>query len=279
MALSLGLIGQPIGHSLSPWIHNQFMEKLGIDGEYRLHETDLEHLAAQVELLKNEQVDGFNVTVPYKQAIIPFLDELDLDAKKIGAVNTVVCENGKWKGYNTDGYGFVRSLKSSFPDVSGKDKKVLVLGAGGAARGIYRALMNESLERVDIANRTSAKAELLLDLKEPAIATDILTFGEAEQQLFKYDVIIQTTSVGMKPNIEAQVIALTNLQAHTVVSDIVYQPLMTKLLQEAKQQGASIHFGHAMLLYQAQLAFEIWTDKKAPLDTILFQLEQRLRGN
>ncbi|MDC3415591.1 shikimate dehydrogenase [Aquibacillus salsiterrae] len=278
MTLALGLIGYPIGHSLSPWIHGQFMDKLGIDGEYRLYETTKANLGETVKLLKSKQVDGFNVTVPYKQDIMEYLDELDPDAEKIGAVNTVVSKNGTWKGYNTDGQGYVRSVKSDFPDVFRPENKVLLLGAGGAARGIYRALVQENFASIDIANRTIDRAKSFLELKENHIETTILSFEEAESMLEHYDFLVQTTSVGMKPNIDSKIIALNKLKHDAVVSDIVYQPLVTSLLQEAKVRGGRIHQGYAMLLYQAELAFEIWTNETVGLDGLLNKLELRLRG-
>ncbi|MRH43053.1 shikimate dehydrogenase [Aquibacillus halophilus] len=279
MPLKLGLIGYPINHSLSPWIHNEFMQRLGIEGEYLLYEVPEANLGTMINHIKEMKLNGFNVTVPYKQAIIPYLDFLDSDAEKIGAVNTVVNENGKWKGYNTDGQGYIRSVKMSFPDLFGASKKVLLLGAGGAARGIYRALTHEPFERIDIANRTGERARSLLDVKEDRVETSILSFQEAEQQLFNYDFIVQTTSVGMKPNVADQVISLENLKENTVVSDIIYQPILTSFLKNAQRQNGRTHLGHAMLLYQAQLAFQIWTGKTVPLDRTLSKLEQRLRGN
>ncbi|MCT2537633.1 shikimate dehydrogenase [Aquibacillus koreensis] len=277
MALQLGLVGYPIQHSLSPWIHHQFMKQEGIDGTYHLFETTEDQLENTFEQIRDRGVDGFNITVPYKQKIMKFLDELDEDAQRIGAVNTVVHQNGKWKGYNTDGQGYVHSVKRSYPNLFKEETKVLVLGAGGAARGIYRALVQESFEKVDVANRTTEKAKELLDVKKDHIQTDILTYQAAEQQLNAYDFIVQTTSVGMKPNTNDQVISLDHVKPGAVVSDIVYQPLMTELLLEAKARGANIHQGHAMLLYQAQLAFKIWTGKDVDAEKILEQLEMKLR--
>lgn len=278
MTLSLGLIGNPIGHSLSPWIHGQFMDKLRIDGEYRLYETKKEKLGETVQLLRDSNLDGFNVTVPYKQDIISFLDELDSDAEKIGAVNTVVNLNGRWKGYNTDGQGYVRSVKTDYPDIFTPSSKVLILGAGGASRGIYRALVQENFSTIDIANRTVEKANAFLDLKEDHIKTDILTFKDAETALSQYDYLVQTTSVGMKPKINEQVVSLNNLKEGAVISDIVYQPLITSFLANGLEKGGRIHQGHAMLLYQAELAFEIWTNKSVPLEDLLNKLELRLKG-
>ncbi|WP_186576473.1 shikimate dehydrogenase [Aquibacillus kalidii] len=275
--LSLGLIGFPIQHSLSPWIHNHFMKKLGINGEYVLYETKKEHFAATIDRLKEKQLNGFNVTVPYKQDIINYLDELDPDAARIGAVNTVTQINGKWKGYNTDGMGYVQSVRDYYPDLFQPKNRVLILGAGGAARGIYRALVQEPFSIVDIANRTFEKAQQLAELKDDHVETNILSFEEAQLRLEDYDYVVQTTSVGM--NKEETIISLDNLKKGAVVSDIVYQPLMTSFLKEAHSNYGKIHQGHAMLLYQAQLAFQIWSGKQFGLGDTLKLMEERLRGN
>ncbi|UOQ86086.1 shikimate dehydrogenase [Gracilibacillus salinarum] len=279
MRYKLGLIGHPIGHSLSPWIHKHFLDLAGLDGEYKLYEGDHQQLPNVLKYLKQEGIDGFNVTVPYKQMIVDFLDEIDEDARILGAVNTVVLQNGKWKGYSTDGAGYIRSLTDPFPNLLNKNTSVLLLGAGGAARGIYRALIQEEIGRVDIANRSVVKAEqLIASMRFPGVDTQVLTFQEAEEYLGHYDLIIQTTSVGMKPHVDQQVLSLENLSADTVVSDIVYQPIMTQLLQDASDRGASIHHGHAMLLYQGQLAFEKWTGQSLEIHHLVDELEKKLRG-
>jgi shikimate dehydrogenase len=272
--LKLGLIGHPVEHSLSPWIHTQFMEQSGVEGEYKLYPIEPDVFDEKITALLQSGIDGFNITVPYKQRIIPFLDELDPDASKIGAVNTAVRKNGKWIGYNTDGSGYVRALEQVIP--SQESLHVLMLGAGGAARGIYRALVANGFRYVDIANRTVSKAEQLLQIQEPETITEILSYEEAQQKLDSYDIIIHTSSVGMSPCDCEQIIPLANLKSNAVVSDIVYKPIETMLLRSAKQQGAAIHHGHSMLLYQAQYAFEIWSGEQVVIGELLNQLEQRL---
>ncbi|PWU68419.1 shikimate dehydrogenase [Gracilibacillus dipsosauri] len=278
MTLKLGLIGHPISHSLSPWIHAKFIDLAGLNGEYKLYEGNPNQLPDVLTQLKQNKIDGFNVTIPYKQVVLDYLDELDSDAEILGAVNTVVNQHGKWKGYSTDGEGYVRSIIESFPSLLNKDTSVLILGAGGAARGIYRALVQKRLKRVDIANRTLDKAKELLPLGKDFTPSEVLTFHTAEKNLSQYDLIVQTTSVGMKPKVQEQIIQLDNIRKDTVVSDIVYQPIMTKILQDAKVHGARIHHGHAMLLYQGQLAFEKWTGKKLDVSHLVDELEDKLRG-
>lgn len=280
MDYRFALIGYPIKHSLSPWIHERFLRKAGLQGTYTIREIDLEaDFEQQVKQLMEEKIDGFNVTVPYKQKIMPLLDEIDPLAKKIGAVNTVTNENGKWVGYNTDGVGYVRSLESKLPDLlQHLSQRILLIGAGGAARGIYSALDHTGFTAIDIANRTKEKAVEIAGLGSESTVTNILSLQEAAERMGDYDVIIQTTSVGMKPNVGKSILELGHVKPTSIVSDIVYQPLVTKLLQDARQLGASIHFGHTMLLYQAQYAFEIWTNIKVPIDNMDDELQLTLEG-
>src|SRR5690625_2162047 len=259
--IKLGLIGYPIQHSLSPWIHNNFFKKSSISGEYELYEINPDDsFSEEIERLKAENLKGFNITVPYKETIIPYLDELDDSVKKIGAVNTVLNQDDRWIGYNTDGLGYLQALTHTFPELrKDKTKRVLILGAGGAARGIYYAFLTERFQTVDLANRTVDKAKSILTMNDEKIDSRILTLDEAEKNINDYDVVVQTTSVGMNPHADETIISLDNIEKETIVSDIVYQPIKTKLLKTAANKGCNIHYGHTMLLFQAQLAFNIWT--------------------
>ncbi|MGM8364648.1 shikimate dehydrogenase [Virgibacillus sp. W0181] len=281
MHYKLGLIGYPIQHSLSPWIHEQFFKIAKLSGSYRIMEIEPNaSFSEELEQMREEGINGFNVTVPYKEKIIPYLDKVDENAKLMGAVNTVVKENGAWIGYNTDGDGYVRSLESNFPQLfTDKTANVLLVGAGGAARGIYYALIKAGFSQIDIANRTKESAENIKQLNNGKINTCILTLKEAENMLSKYDVIIQTTSVGMKPHSDKSIIQLNNLKTGSIVSDIVYQPLQTEFLKQAQEHDASIHYGHTMLLFQAQAAFEIWTGTKAETGTMDEELINILQGD
>lgn len=276
----LRLIGYPITHSLSPWIHKNFLKRADLKGTYKIHEiTPSQSFSEEIEKMKSEGVNGFNVTIPYKEKIIPYVDELDDEAKKMGAVNTVTYKNGKWLGYNTDGRGYVRALYQSYPKVQQKKhEKVLLLGAGGAARGIYYALLKDGFHQIDIANRTLKSAHDIQALKGRDVKSTILSLEQAEVNLREYMLIIQTTSVGMQPNDDQSIISLSNVQEGAIVSDIVYQPLETKFLQEAKKHGANIHYGHSMLLYQAQYAFEIWTGRLFDISDMDQKMMQKLKG-
>src|SRR5699024_9731370 len=240
-AYQFGLIGYPIKHSLSPWIHQQFFEATGINGNYSMIEIQPDkNFSESMKTLKTMQLDGFNVTVPYKQKVMDYLDEVDEEALKIGAVNTVLCKNNRLIGYNTDGIGYVRSLEQKFPKLSEKkDSPILILGAGENC---------------------------------------VISMNEAQESLAEFKLIVQTTSVGMKPNEHQSIISLENMTAETIASDIVYQPMMTKFLREAQIKTTSIHMGHTMLLYQAQSAFKIWTGQNPTTTGMDEALQKQLEG-
>ncbi|KGX93553.1 shikimate dehydrogenase [Pontibacillus halophilus JSM 076056 = DSM 19796] len=274
-----GVIGYPAKHSKSPWIHTNFLEEAQLEGLYRAIEVKPDDLSEAIKGFKALEMDGFNVTVPFKEAILPYLDEIDSYAAKIGAVNTVALENGKWKGYNTDGKGFVRSLREAYPSFDFPAGKALVIGAGGAAKGIYHALLEEEMVQVDVTNRTTEKAMKIIGNHAHEGQTHVLSLQEAEEKISDYDVIVQTTSVGMVPNTKDQVLSLAGVSSHAIVCDIVYKPFHTSFLLEAEQRGANVLHGHGMLLYQAALAFEIWTGKRVEATQLLKEFEQQVKDD
>lgn len=277
MNYEFALIGYPIKHSLSPWIHERFLQQTELDGTYSIIEIDPEEsFQKAVGQLKQSSLNGFNVTVPYKEKIMPYLDEIDEQAKHIGAVNTVLCKDGKWIGYNTDGMGYMRALLNKYPEIANnKEQTVLLLGAGGAAKGILYALLHHGYQNITIANRSLERANELASANDKVV---VVSLEEAEAELASFQLVIQTTSVGMKPYETEQIISLEKIKREAIVSDIVYQPLLTSLLKEAQKYGANIHFGHSMLLYQAQYAFEIWTNKKPDMVSLDNQLKLELEG-
>lgn len=277
MLYELALIGYPIQHSLSPWIHEQFLQATNLKGKYSLMEIEPNSsFEDKIKSLKQSSLHGFNVTVPYKEQILPFLDEMDEQAKRIGAVNTVLVKDGKWIGYNTDGLGYMRALLNKYPELEkNKDIKVLLLGAGGAAKGILHALLHHGYNGITIANRSVERAE---ELQKAADTIKVSSLDQVEKELESFGLIIQTTSVGMKPNESEQIISLATVNPAAIVSDIVYQPLKTAFLQDAASQGAQIHLGHTMLLYQAQYAFEIWTGERPAMDLLEQKLIKQLEG-
>jgi shikimate dehydrogenase len=251
------VLGDPIGHSMSPMMHNDLFSHYDIDAHYLPFQIKLEDLEDAVKGLKAIGASGFNVTVPYKSMIIPFLDEIDELALQIGAVNTVVNEDGRFKGYNTDGLGFLTGLQFYVPSITGQ--RVLIIGAGGAAKAIYFTIAKNNPTNVDIANRTKERALKLVEECPFSASSKAISLEEASKNLGSYDLIIQTTMIGMSPNISEQPIALTNLNEQAMVCDIIYNPLETQLLQEARQIGARVQNGLDMFVYQGALAFERWT--------------------
>ncbi|MBU8879468.1 shikimate dehydrogenase [Bacillus sp. FJAT-29790] len=251
------VLGDPIAQSMSPTMHNELFQTYGIDAHYQALHVKKEDLGDAIRGLKAIGIAGFNITVPHKQAVIPLLDRLDPLAKAIGAVNTVVNENGELVGYNTDGSGFVKGLLAHLPTLN--DKNVLIIGAGGAARALYFTLARLEVKRLDICNRTVKKAEAITMECPYQVTTEVMDISEAEDNLANYDLIIQTTSIGMLPDIQKSPISLRNLKPNAFVSDIIYNPLETKILQEAKNKGAKIQNGLEMFVYQGALAFDKWT--------------------
>ncbi|WP_080874676.1 shikimate dehydrogenase [Oceanobacillus timonensis] len=275
MRLTFKLIGYPIKHSLSPWIHQTFFERTGLEGSYTLHEIPGEAVfEEEIKKLRDAEVNGFNITAPYKQTIIPYLDRMDVTAERVGAVNTVSLEGNEWVGYNTDGIGYVQALRDKFSDMDrNKDVSILLLGAGGAARGIFHGLIQAGYTNLTLANRTTSKCEDII----LGYQSSVITLAEAEENLAAYDVIIQTSSVGM--NEAKQIIDLKNLRKDTIVSDIVYQPLDTQFLKQANEKGGRTHYGHTMLLYQAQKAFEIWTNQPVDVYGMDEEMIAKIKGD
>jgi len=267
------VIGDPIAHSKSPFMHNAWFEEMEIDAAYIPIHVKSENLEDAVSALKLLGASGFNVTVPHKEAIIPFLDELDSLAEKMGAVNTVVRQaDGTLKGYNTDGAGFVHSLE----EVVGKhrEKKVLLIGAGGASRGIAFALKQYGYQEVDIANRTVAKAQAIIEELGGGAS---LSLDEAEQRLDEYGIIIQATSLGLSTGESKLPLSLEKLQKETIVADIVYNPLMTHFLIEAEKRGAKIVTGLGMFVHQGAIAFQYWLGQYPNTENMMQTLIEQLK--
>ena len=272
-----GVIGYPIKHSMSPDIHNDAFQDLGIEGYYHAFHVEPTNLAETVDALKVLGVKGFNVTIPHKVAIIPFMDELDETAKIVGAVNTVVNVNGRLVGYNTDGNGYIESLTKVLKKPI-QEHKMLIIGAGGAARGIYYTLAYQGCQEIDICNRTISKAEELIKQCPFANNSQALSIEAAEQQLGNYDIIIQTTAVGLHPNIEDKPLSLKNAKHTAVVSDIVYNPIKTALLKEAEELDLTTHDGVGMFVYQGALAFELWAKQKPSVERMTAIVYNKLGG-
>ncbi|WP_416827320.1 shikimate dehydrogenase [Ectobacillus polymachus] len=255
-----GVIGNPIGHSLSPLIHNDAFSSLQIDAHYHAFRIEEDKLADAVKGFRATEIAGFNVTIPHKVAIMQYLDSVDDLAKQIGAVNTVVNKDGQLIGYNTDGTGYVRALESIAGD-SLSQKRVLLIGAGGACRAIYFTLASKGITQIDIANRTISRAQDLIDSCHYQTSSYAVSLEEALQNEQSYDIIVNTTSVGMYPHVEDSPFSIQELKQGAIVTDIIYNPFQTTFLTEAKRAGAIVQNGVDMFVYQGALAFQLWTGK------------------
>lgn len=251
-----GVMGWPIAHSLSPRIHNYWLRELGIDGAYVPLAVAPENLTDALRALPKLGFTGVNITIPHKQAALAALDHIDDLAMRIGAVNTVtVGSDGRLTGANTDGFGFMENLRDHAPELDLATGPVVVLGAGGAARGIIAALMDAGAGELRLLNRTRARAEALAaDLGEPM---QILDWDDRAAALQGAGLLVNTTSLGMS-GAEALDISLDALPVAATVADAVYTPLETPLLAAAVARGNIIAGGLGMLLHQARPGFTAW---------------------
>lgn len=265
----LGVMGDPIAHSKSPAMHNAALQAAGVNGMYMPLHVRPEQLESAIRGIVALGYRGVNVTIPHKEQVMQYLDVIDESARLIGAVNTIVNEEGKLTGYNTDGIGYVRSLKEeAVPELVGK--RIAVLGAGGAARGVIYALALEKPERISILNRTANRAVALAsDLRAHGLG-DITGGGmeEAAVVLASADIVINTTAAGMHPYVDDVPVDPALIRAGAAVSDLIYNPLETRLLREAKQRGCTVHGGLGMFIYQGAVAFEHWLGIPAPVETM-----------
>jgi shikimate dehydrogenase len=258
--LKAGVMGWPVDHSRSPALHGFWLKTLGIDGSYVRIPVKPEDLEKALRDLPRQGFAGCNLTVPHKEAAMAVVDEISPEAKRIGAVNTVfVTEDGKLTATNTDGYGFITSLKAGAPRFDPKAGPAVVLGAGGAARAVCVALQDAGVPEICIINRTTARAEsLAAALKGPFT---VAAWSERDARLKNAGLLVNTTTLGMKGQ-DPLDIDLTSLSPRATVTDIVYVPLETPLLAAARARGNPVVDGLGMLLYQAQPGFEGWFGKR-----------------
>jgi shikimate dehydrogenase len=248
-----GVLGSPVRHSLSPAVHNAAFEAMGVNGAYLAFQTkDLSGALAGAKALS---FGGLSITLPFKSAVISLLDLLDPLAERIGAVNTIRNEAGKLVGYNTDGYGALKALET-VTGLSGK--RCLLVGAGGAARAIGYVLRRRGIEIV-VANRSTDKGKSLANF----LGGRFIPLAEAN--CGGWDLLVQTTSVGMFPSTDQLPISPETLRKGMVVMDVVYNPLKTKLLRLAEKKGCMTVSGLEMFIYQAAEQFRLWTDLEPPV--------------
>ncbi len=259
-----GIIGDPIAHSLSPVMHNAAFEKLELDAVYLAFRVSKDELENAIRGAKSLGISGLNVTIPLKEKSLSFVDAEEV-AKKIGAINTIDFSSNVALGYNTDGIGSLRVLKETVGEIKGK--KVLILGAGGAAKAISFYLDDEGA-KVTIANRTKERAaQLASNLRNAdyiGLDTDTLTKRSKDS-----DILINATSVGMHPHEDTTLVNADMMHPDLVVFDVVYNPMETKLLKEAKRAGVKrIVNGVKMLVYQGAASFKIWIKEEPPIEVM-----------
>lgn len=286
MTQIISLIGYSLKHSVSPHFQQAALDHYSLDVHYEARETEAEALASVVNELRQPQYLGANVTTPYKEAVLSLLDETDDLAGLVGAVNTIVNREGRLLGFNTDAYGFIRALRED-AEFEPRNMRAIVLGAGGAARAVSFALLREGIRSLVIVNRTLSRAEsLACSLMEYVVArglsVDVVALPRDDSKL--HDVIkdchliVNCTVLGMKHSACERESPLPAHLIHkdVLVYDLVYNPLQTPLLTMAKEAGARVINGFAMLVYQGAASFELWTGREAPIDIMLSVAKQAL---
>lgn len=270
-----GLLGSPVAHSKSPLMHNEAFRLLGLDYVYLCFDVKEDSLKAAFEGLKKLNVAGFNCTMPDKTAICELLDDLSPAAKMIGAVNTVVNENGRYIGHNTDGIGYMQSVKDAGFDIKGET--MTLLGAGGAASSIFVQAALDGVKKINlfsIKDRFWEKAEKMVDMVNSNTDCDakLIELGNENilsEAISNSKILTNATSVGMAPNTDNCVVKdFSVFNENLIVSDVIYNPMETKLLKIAKEHGCPTFNGIYMLLYQGAEAFKLFTGKDMPVEEI-----------
>ena len=256
------VIGNPIEHSLSPLLHNYWIKKNGIDAIYDRQKLNEDELEQNILQIKEKKISGINVTVPFKKAIIPFLDELSIEAESTQSVNTIYLKNNKVIGHNTDIFGFEISIKKSKYNL--KDKEVLILGAGGVVPSIIFALNKMKISKIKISNRTKDKAERLKTIFKNI---EIIEWGEVPN----FDIIINATSVGLKKEDEIN-LDFSSTSKNKFFYDVIYNPSETNFLKIGKSLGNLTLNGKLMFIYQALSAFNIWHGLEPDVDENIIKL-------
>ena len=271
------VVANPIKHSISPFIHNSAFEATNTNGVYLAWEVDATELAETVANIRRYQMYGINLSMPYKEQVIPYLDQLSEEACLIGAVNTVVNREGTLIGYNTDGKGFFKSLPSF--KISGK--RMVLLGAGGAAKAILAQAILDGVSQISVFVRSSSieKTRPYLEKLENATGFRVDLFAledvqELQDSITKADLLVNATSVGMDGSSQPIPTSIV-LPEKLLVADVIYQPFETPFLKWARKQGNQSINGLGMLLYQAAEAFQLWTGKEMPTDQIWESLKQK----
>ena len=271
------VVANPIKHSISPFIHNRAFEATNTNGVYLAWEVEGTDLAETVANIRRYQMFGINLSMPYKEQVIPYLDQLSEEARLIGAVNTVVNREGTLIGYNTDGKGFFKSLPSF--KISGK--RMVLLGAGGAAKAILAQAILDRVSQVSVFVRSASMGKTKPYLEklqhETGFRVDLFALEDAQElqeNIRKADLLVNATNVGMDGASQPIPTSIV-LPEKLLVADVIYQPFETPFLKWARSQGNHAVNGLGMLLYQAAEAFQLWTDKEMPTDQIWELLKQK----
>lgn len=278
----IGIFGYPITHTLSPVMHNAIFKFLGLDYCYIPFEVRKGYLSDAVKALRALNIKGINVTIPYKEEIIPYLDEISSEARIISAVNTVSVRKGRLIGYNTDGRGFIKAFYKE-SGLTLRNKKILLLGAGGAAKAVAVQAALMGTKEILIANRTFYKGKELAGHISRFVPTCRViplkyTKDTLKKSISRMDILINATSLGMNPK-DPLPIPQDLLHPSLVVYDLIYNPPITGLLKAARKVGAKGINGVGMLLYQGALSFEIWTGVRPPIDLMKRVLTKALRSS
>jgi shikimate dehydrogenase len=257
-----GIIGYPLAHTFSPKIHNSAFKELAINARYEVYQIEPDSFEEEVAALKKSEIKGFNVTVPYKKRILPFIDIIDPLAKKVQAVNTVQKKGNKWFGYNTDLWGFTLPVTDKIRNF----KDILVIGSGGAAYGICFALLEyDHIQSMYILNRSPENAQLLKNSLVNYYNTPVITEDLNYTPEIKFDLIVNTTNVGMgKLKNENPFDFTNNIHPQSFIYDLIYNPEKTKFLQLAAENNLEYINGLEMLIGQARKSFQIWTGREYP---------------
>ncbi len=265
----LGIIGYPLGHSISPVFQQAALDALGIDARYEGWETASENLAKRVESFRSDGFVGSSVTIPHKESVMPFLDEISEAARKIGSVNTIVSRGGKLTGHNTDAPGFLRGLREH-GKLEPRGKDVVLVGTGGAGRAVAFGLAGEGAASIMLVNRTAVRAERLGEEVSRAYPdVEVSVEGEIPSG-HEYDLLVNGTSVGMRhtPAENSSPVPRDRIVPGALVYDLIYNPEETVLLKLAKEAGARTLGGLPMLVFQGAKAFELWFGREAPVEAM-----------
>jgi shikimate dehydrogenase len=263
------VIGWPISHSRSPLIHNYWIKKYNVDGLYEKHAVQPGGLADFVGNFQSHGLSGCNVTVPHKETVVSMLANVDVEARRFGAVNTLYIKDGKLRGTSTDGEGFRAHLLKSHPSFEIKGSNITIIGAGGAAKAIIGILLDQGAREISIINRTADRAKNLQEQFGEKIKHS--SGNQVQAALKKCNLFINTTSLGMKGQ-PPLVVDVQDISSKTIIADIVYAPLETDLLKQAKAQGNPTLGGLGMLLHQAVRGFELWFGIKPEVTNELHDL-------